>query len=143
MAWKTVSPEEARQVPHYGFGGWLLAFYIGLIIYLVVWILAFFLPAPPQWDPGLYQANIALTIVLWLPFLFLAPRKEPMMPKVTISLMWLSLAISWLIYFRATSFEIALVIPILVIGVAFALLMTWYFRSSKRVNVTYRHRVRA
>ncbi len=141
MAWTKVSAEEAAQAPYYGFGGWLLAFYIVLVLYLLFWMPFYFLQAPASWDPLLFNTVHATRILFWLPFLVLCPLKHPMMPAITITLMWFSLAMTWTVGFFGSSSHPITWIPSMFIGATFAALMTWYFRSSQRVNATYRHRV--
>ena len=141
MAWHKVSPEEAKAARYYGFGGWLLAFYLLLIVYLAIWIPQFFFDAPRSWDQQLYNSAILARTVFWVPFLILCPITHPLMPRITIIMMWLSMFTVWVIgYFGSSSHPLTW-IPAMVIDVLFVSLMTWYFRSSRRVNVTYRHRV--
>ena len=141
MAWAKVAAEEAKQSRFYGFGGWLLTFYILLILYLLFWLPLFFLKMPASWDPVLYNTVNVTRALFWLPFLVLSPMKHPAMPAVTITMMWISLGMTWTLGFIGSSGHPITWIPSMFIGVLFAALMTWYFRSSRRVNATYRHRL--
>ena len=143
MAWKTVPREEAQQSPYYGVRGWLKAFYVVFVIGIIMMLPSLHSPPTMHSDPTLSRISTAITIILWLPFLFLTPKHDPRMPKVTIWCMWISLAVSWGMI-AAGLFLLSL--PVVLIsnafGLVFVLLMSWYFFSSKRVNVTYRCRVR-
>ncbi len=142
MAWKTVPREEAQQSPYFGVRGWLKAFYVVLVIGIIMMLPSLYAPPALHSDPTLSRISTAIIIILWLPFLFLTPKHDSRMPKVTIWCMWISLAVSWVIL---TPGLLLLSLPDILMsmafGLVFVLLMSWYFLSSKRVNVTYRSRI--
>ena len=78
--------------------------------------------------------------MLILPFLVLAPMKHPAMPKVAIICGGLSIAVRLVVDFFAGRLVVAGEnVPFIVLTALFV----WYLLRSKRVNVTYRYRVRA
>lgn len=141
MPWTPVEREEAEKDRYYGFGGWLLALYIAILLYLLAWLPVFFLETPASWERDYFLAWIVARAVLWLPFLILAPLEHPLMPPLTIAAMWIALPVTWTIGAMGSHSHPITWIPEMVIGVGFAALATWYFRSSRRVNATYRCRV--
>ena len=76
--------------------------------------------------------------LLYLPFLILAPQKNPLMPKAAISAMWLSVAVTAIAGMFVNPSQMMGQLIFSVVVVAF---FAWYLKNSKRVNVTYRHRV--
>ena len=143
--WKVVSKEEARRSPYYGFGGWLLLFYI--------WILSSWVLNLPQvatvpdrsfvaWyggDVGVTRAVLLSYQAMFLPFLILAPMKHRLMPRLWIAGIWINVAILATTIDRPGQSDRTISLVALV--VAISALMTWYILSSKRVNVTYLNRV--
>ena len=76
--------------------------------------------------------------LLYLPFLILAPQKNPLMPKAAISAMWVSVAVTAIAGMFVNPSQMMGQLIFSVVVVAF---FAWYLKNSKRVNVTYRHRV--
>ena len=94
--WQAVTPEDAKQNPLYGFGGWLYAFYAYAIV-------EFFLPLSSLLGGGrglammygpenvnMMRIVMGVNLLLPLPFLTLAPLKHRLMPVVTIVSFWIS-----------------------------------------------------
>ena len=144
MDWKNVSPEEAAQNKYYGLGGWLLLFYALAAVGFVGSFLGLAGIAQLREAYGDNHAIIlGLSIVqalLQLPFIILAPKKSPQMPKAVISAYWLSVSLSAI---AAIIVGPNLMLPQVIIGAIYVALLQWYFKKSKRVNVTYLHRVPA
>ena len=157
--WKPVSPDEAKAHRYYGFRGWLLALYLGCSYGFVVNLLGIFAPgfladlglASPQAERdmaaaygesfGLSQTIPLMQDVLVLPFLVLAPLKHPLMPKAVIWSMWISAALFVATVDTPGTMDHALTMIVFIVGIT--ALMTWYLLCSKRVNVTYLHRIPA
>jgi H+/gluconate symporter-like permease len=160
--WRQVTPNEAMQHPLYGVGGWLLFFMILVLIGIVYNIYQLTLAVD---DTQVISTIISLVISLLI--VLLCFSKSRSFPTVTIVLLWINVAITVIgaIIFASaagpaidaliaeTGADPALrdayvsaatssLIVTVVIFAVLALLMTWYLVSSKRVNVTYRHRVR-
>ena len=138
--WIPVSPDEARAHRYYGFRGWLLALYVGYAYGFVVNLFGIFAPGLSA-GLGLAQTILLVQNALGVPFLVLAPIKHPLMPKAVIGSLWIGVAL-----FAATvdiQGNVDREILLVAIAAGIAASMTWYFLWSKRVNVTYRHRVPA
>jgi hypothetical protein len=142
MEWTEISPVEAAENKYYGLGGWLLFFYV---LAVLAFVASFF----NLMNVGMFQevyGNGYVVImgvsvvqgVLLLPFILLAPKKSPLMPKATISAYWLSISLTAI---AAMIVGPLMLLPQLLIGVVIVLLFSWYLNRSKRVNVTYRHLV--
>lgn len=144
MEWTEVTPEQAARHGYYGLGGWLLFFYVLAALGFISNFVALADVAPLRELYGdSFGVILALTVVqalLLLPFLILAPMKHPAMPKATISALWLSVSLTAIIGLVTGP---ARLLPTILIGAAFVALFQWYLSKSKRVNVTYRHRVPA
>ncbi|MDX2142934.1 MAG: hypothetical protein SFV19_06245 [Rhodospirillaceae bacterium] len=150
MTWTSLTTDEARAHRLYGFGGWMIAVYV-----LALLLLAMNLRNLAGGDAMMLimfetEAQVAMarqvmvvqTIAL-LPFLVLAPLKHPAMPTAAL--------VGFAVYALARPLAVALLMDInpvkvmavsgnhLVIGAIFI----GYVLLSKRVNVTYRHRVKA
>ena len=181
MAMRDVSIEEAKQSKYYGFGGWMIIFYILAALALIVGVVGVIpqnalpgldpdvvaivtLNAFPGVDPNVVAIVTLVQCALVLPFLILTPLKHRLMPAATIVCAWLSLVITIGLYFihwssisaaldaeaarvdagaEVASIGMILTFVSVVVMVVVTALLTWYLISSKRVNATYRHRVRA
>jgi len=172
MPWRQLSPQEAGQHPLYGVRGWLLFFMILVVIAMAVRIYGL-LVGPAMDTPGDVQVEVnatfvtafnAIAIVLYAFVLFMAFSYHPAFPTVAIAALWIGVALDVVgMLFFPTEITVtggrpearqvlqqqidqtataSLTIG-LIVNVVIALLLTWYFLSSKRVNVTYRHRVPA
>ena len=142
MDWKEISPEEAAETKYYGLGGWLLVFYVIAVIAFLGTILNLAnVDAFKQLYGDAYGIMLVVSIIqglLILPFIILAPKKSPLMPKATISAYWFSIALTAIAGIITNP---SAMLPQLIVGVIFVALFSWYLRNSKRVNVTYLHRV--
>ena len=142
MDWKDVSLEEAEQNKYYGLGGWLLVLYvIAVIAFLATFLNLANVDAFKQLYGDAYGIMLVVSIIqglLILPFIILAPKKSPLMPKATISAYWFSIALTAIAGIITNP---SAMLPQLIVGVIFVALFSWYLRNSKRVNVTYLHRV--
>jgi hypothetical protein len=117
-----------------------------------------------QINTGFATALNVIAILLYAVVLFMAFSYNPVFPTVAIAALWLGVALSvvGMLFFptritvtggeaevrQAMQQQIdqtmtASVTIGLIFNLVIALLLTWYFLSSKRVNVTYRHRVPA
>jgi hypothetical protein len=143
--WKVLSREQAQQSPYFGFRGWLLLLYLLTLVAIIQSLVWVFSP-PTQGDLDVFSGNPDIrrgfdivTVVVWAPFLILAPLKHPLTPKVWIGANWITVIISAAI--SDWSSQINVTIAMTAIGIVIAVLLTWYVLHSKRVNVTYLHRV--
>lgn len=151
MAWKTISASEACQHPLYGFGGWLLAIWLFSLVGSAMYLPDIFRPVDENiaqlWGGHimLYRISSTIGFLLSLPFLVLAPMKHPLMPRVSIVamlisyliLMPLALMIPW------AKAETWVIVGATMLASAMFFGFVAYLMISKRVNVTYRHRIRA
>lgn len=144
MDWKQLTPEEAAQQKYYGLGGWLLFFYVLAVIAFVgsfANLMNIEIMKTIYGDS--YVVMLAFGVLgalLILPFIIMAPQKNPLMPRVTVYAYGAQLV---LLAISALIAGPAIVLPQLIAGVVYILLFCWYLRRSKRVNVTYLHRVPA
>ena len=144
MEWKQLTPEEAAQQKYYGMGGWLLFFYVLAVIAFVGSFANLMNHEAMKLVYGdSYVVMLAFGVLgalLILPFIIMAPQKNPLMPRGTIWAYSLQLVLLAISAFVAGP---AIVLPQLIAGVIYVLLFCWFLKRSKRVNVTYLHRVRA
>ncbi|MBV1903661.1 MAG: hypothetical protein KUG58_08505 [Marinosulfonomonas sp.] len=82
--------------------------------------------------------ELLLLYALQLPFLVLAPLKHRLMPKVTIVCEFLGILPVFPMTFGNPS---GAMLAALLVSIVFVFLFSWYLLRSKRVNVTYSHRV--
>lgn len=153
--WKAIPEEEAKQSRYYGFWGWLLFFYVMAVFGIIGDLLDIFAPEIDEetgltafqeqlkyygGDANLTWAVMLLQDALLLPFLVLAPIKHRLMPKVVIWCMWIG------VIFMAATIDRPGNVDAAILNVAGAAtgaaLFTWYYMGSRRVNVTYLHRIR-
>lgn len=144
MTWQSLSPEQARQHPRYGVGGWLYAFFalvvFALIADTVEWLQYGAGSDRPQWLLGI--ALVVHTAMLVAGFL-----KWRHFPELAIAGIWLTGALGQIFTEHAQT-------PagpgdeldprqVAIVGfVVFSLALTWLLWSSERVNVTYKSRCR-
>ena len=146
MGWTFVTDDEARAHPLYGFGGWLLVVYgveILLLAYTLFNIASIAMKAGAETllMPGF--AVVWAHVALALPFLVMAPLKARAMPLVAILCCWVGAAWSLSSYLAVPSLlgNAAIIFPA-VLSLAWRVVFTVYLLRSRRVNVTYRGRVR-
>jgi hypothetical protein len=141
MTWKDVSPEEAARHTLYGFSGWLVLYYALGVATFLVWfafsVYSFAKGIEAHSVHGLVLttlASISLLQALFLvPFLIMAPLRHHAMPSVVTVCLWFGVAVNLLYapFIPAAS------------HIVWAAIFTVYLLRSKRVNVTYLHRVPA
>ena len=144
MDWVDVTPAQAAERKYYGLGGWLLFFYVLAVLGFVSSFMTLMaIPMMQRMHGDNYAIVAGLGIVqalLYLPFIIMTPMKHPLMPKATISALWFSVALTAIV--GLLTGPMAMMVQI-VAGVVFVSLFQWYLNNSKRVNVTFRHRVPA
>lgn len=139
--WTVVSKHEALQNPYYGFGGWVLFFYVMGALGTLLNLGEIFLPPEPGTaeiyggDPEVARGVHIAYGVIFIPFIVLAPLKHRLTPFVWVGVNW----IGAVIFVGAVDSPDQLVM--IGISLTFAILMTWYVLNSKRVNVTFLSRV--
>ncbi len=142
-----MTEEEAWQHSLYGFGGWLYVIYgielllLGNTLYSILDI-AHRAGIGTILSPGF--ATICVHVALAVPFLVMAPMRARAMPLVAILCFWVSVAWSFgymLLISLAPVMELAFIVPML-LGPVWGAVFTLYLLRSRRVNVTYRLRVR-
>ena len=149
--WKVVSPEEAANNKYYGFKGWIISFYVliafGTLMNVVTvlfnplgGLLADIVGDEAWFGDPVWTARVMglVGIVLAIPFLLLAPMKHRLMPMVTIVCYWLA-AVVGVLFSTAYPLELALQTSFNLIIIA--IVFSGYLVTSRRVNVTYYHRV--
>ena len=154
MEWRQLSAEEAQGHPLYGFGGWLLAFWIltalgalmGLYnVYNMLTLDAAIVEALQElgitFNTTLAALSYVVSTAAYLPFLILAPSKNPATPKLAIGALVIGFVVSNLLLIMSIPMDS--MISGLIVGAVIVGLIILYFMRSKRVNVTYLHRVSA
>lgn len=143
-AWRDVAPQAAKLERFYGLGGWLgLIYAVHAVIAAVLVLILVDAAMDPRLADGDLDARIlhpALAIAVSLPFLILAPLEHPLMPPVTIAASWTGLVLHGLLSglpVSADGYAAWIAAGMIVV------LFTWYLLRSKRVNVTFRHRIPA
>jgi hypothetical protein len=139
MTWKDVLPEEAARNRLYGFSGWLLAAYVAGVATFLAWlglsIYSFALGIDGRSTLGIVRTTIgslaALQALFIVPFLVLAPLRHHAMPSVVMVCVWFGVAVNML---HSTA-------PLAALYIVWAAVFTVYLLRSRRVNVTYLHRV--
>lgn len=144
MDWVEVTPAQAAQRRYYGLGGWLLFFYVLAVLDFVAGFMTLMASPTMQRMHGDNHTIVAglgvVQALLYLPFIVMTPMKHPLMPKATISALWFGVALTAIV--GLLTGPMAMMVRI-VAGVVFVSLFQWYLNKSKRVNVTFRHRVPA
>ena len=146
MAWRKLTESEAKQHPLYGFGGWLAtlcALSVCCLLYATI-----ILSAGWGRSDGWTRLGMIAWTLIYLPFLILGPRLHPNLPAAAAVCAWINPFIVLVTGFRviisvkAPSLAFLAPMEAFVGGLIFAIVFQWYLVRSKRVNVTYRHRVR-
>lgn len=147
--WITVTAEEAAANRYHGLDGWLLALFAVSAAGLFMNLVNLFNPAVTSSLEGLYglsgsaaTANYALSLLISIVYLVLIPIRRPFVPFVMIAATWANLLL--FLAFLATNGGFPPLykwtMPCVAVYIA---LFSAYWLKSKRVNVTYRHRVPA
>ncbi len=139
LNWKEISAEEAEADPNYGFGGWLMVFYVLIVLWCLhgAWTLLF--------DPDLsltrsygytnlkiIKLSSFFQILFALPFLYLVVRRQHIMPSVGIA----CFSTNWMAWFALGMIVPEAPLPSIVVSVL-TLVIILYLRRSNRVNVTF------
>ena len=146
--WQSISLEDAKQRDYYGFGGWLLAFYV-YALFLVGWHLSSLLGdgrgmlmmfETPE-NAETMKIVLIIKTILWIPFLVLAPLKRPSMPAVTIGCIVAATLVDAVTVLFVIDLSGTKIIAINVFNLLVLLAYSTYLMKSKRINLTYRHRI--
>lgn len=145
--WLTVPREEAVENRYYGLGGWLLLIFVTSVISIFTNSIGLFVPFQDEALQEFYGMSsvgsqmIPLLAAIWSAILaVLILLKRQSIPKLIVvlnSLYWLAYLTINIVYGGQTGF----VFWSLLAGSISLILYNWYWLKSKRVNVTYRHRV--
>lgn len=145
--WLTVPREEAVENRYYGLDGWLLLMFVMSVMGIFTNSVSLFAPLQDEAYQEFYGMTsegsqmIALLAVIWSVILaILIPLKHQSIPKLIV----LSSCLYWAVYIAISIVyggEAGYLVLIMAPGSIFLILYNWYWLKSKRVNVTYRHRV--
>ncbi len=143
--WVAVTEEQALAHPLEGMNGALFAFYLLALGGLLVRMLAAssILSAIGGLEPALAdicRILLAISLALPLPFLLFTVSRHPAMPAASIACIWAAAALDGL--FLSLGVMNRYVFLVAVSSAAMAPVFTLYLLRSRRVNVTYRLRVR-
>jgi sulfoxide reductase heme-binding subunit YedZ len=145
--WRSLSVADARSRKLYGFGGWLITFYV-IAAFLLVWqlfgalstgdgLLKMFGNAD---NAAIMRVVLIIKALSWLPFLILAPLRKPSMPAVTI----VCVLATFLLECITVNFYLGLpaikLIGVNVFNALIAFSFVTYLIASARVDTTYRLR---
>ncbi|MDZ7826050.1 MAG: DUF2569 family protein [Gammaproteobacteria bacterium] len=147
--WKQLSIDEAKAHPYYGVKGWLL-------LILILWALgglnALFVVVAYGELQNLYGGMapvFALTSVVFgligLAVAITGFTKSHLFPKYALILLYVNLVVGLVMgVVQGVSLGggIAMILGMVLGTTLGTALMIWYFKKSKRVNVTYFHRER-
>lgn len=160
-AWKTVSREEARVHPLYGTSGIMVSLLIGMLLNVPVRSMEYLVAIPaiteavPGWLSTLHfmmTFDVVLLSSLYTIAFVAALRKVPLFPRLLVAIWVIDLAMQLLVAQAVTSQGLpdAVAEPLhtLLDGNVKKVMISiflWapYLLLSRRVNVTYRHRVEA
>ncbi len=151
MPWNSAPREEGARRRYYGVGGWLLFIYILAVLAFLSSIRDLVNPDERTLKLFLGSTGIArvvslASIGLRIPFLILVPLKHRLMPSIDITCTWISVCVMMPFII---SVDVTMGVPAMVgifaaaLVVVVAALWTWYLLASKRVNLTFRHKIPA
>ena len=146
MNWTKIAEDEARLHPLYGFGGWLYGVYAVEVLTLAFTLEGVVRVAQHYGIEQLANPSFGimwLQVVLHLPFLLMAPIRARAMPLVSIVCYWAGILFSLGVFVAPGLWMDLEVIGRALFWVTWGVVFTLYLLRSRRVNVTYRHRVRA
>lgn len=160
--WREVGADCARAHPLYGVTGIMASLLVGMLINIPVRTLEFLaaIPslgaAPPHWFATLYGlmlADVVLLSSLYAIAFVAALRRVPLFPRLLAAIWALDLLMQFVIANGVANVsdlppEVAMALQMLLIGNAKKVVISialWapYLIMSRRVNVTFRHRVEA
>jgi len=145
--WRSLSAADARSRKLYGFGGWLITFYV-IAVFLLVWQLFGALSAGDGLvkmfgnvdNAAIMRVVLIIKALSWIPFLILVPLRKPSMPAVTI----VCVLATFLLEGITVNFFLGLpamkLIGVNVFNALIAFSFVAYLVASARVNTTYRLR---
>jgi sulfoxide reductase heme-binding subunit YedZ len=145
--WRSLSAADARSRKLYGFGGWLITFYV-IAVFLLVWQLFGALSTGDGLvkmfgdvdNAAIMRVVLIIKALSWLPFLILVPLRKPSMPAVTI----VCVLAMFLLEGITVNFFLGLpamkLIGVNVFNALIAFSFVAYLVASARVNTTYRLR---
>lgn len=160
-AWKTVSASEAKAHSLYGTSGIMVSLLIGMLLNVPVRSMEYLVAIPaiteavPGWLSTLHfmmTFDVVLLSCLYTVAFVAALRKVPLFPRLLVAIWMLDLAMQMVVaqVVAAQGLPVAVAEPLhtLLDGNVKKVLISvflWapYLLLSKRVNVTYRHRVEA
>jgi len=148
--WISLPPEDARLHRLYGFRGWLIAIYVLVLVLFLLDLRS--ITGDSAMMKMMFETEAQVAVIRWvmifecvalLPFLVLTPLKHSVMPTAALAgfaafTLLRPLAVLLLIDIKPVKI-MAVSGNHLVLGAVFIA----YVLLSKRVNVTFRHRVKA
>ena len=146
MGWTAVTEDEARLHPLYGFGGWLYALYAVELFGLAMTIYSLLRVVQLAGVDQLLHPSMGfvwLHLLLGLPFLVLAPMLARAMPVVSIICYWAGTLLGLRLFFLPGLHLDVMILAPMLFWAAWGVVFTVYLVRSRRVNVTYLHRVPA
>ena len=160
--WRNVAAEEARRHPLYGSSGIMVSLLVGMLLNVPVRALEYLAAMPalggrvPEWLSTLHFAmtlDVVLLSSLYTIAFVAALRRVPLFPRLLVAIWAIDIAMQLGIAScgcgnRRTAADVATALHTLLDGNVKKVLISvclWlpYLLMSKRVNVTYRHRVEA
>ena len=145
--WRFLSVADARTRKLYGFGGWLITFYV-IAAFLLVWQLFGALSSGDGLvkmfgntdNAAIMRVVLIIKALSWVPFLILVPLRKPLMPAITI----VCVLATFLLEGITVNFFLGLpamkLIGVNVFNALIAFSFVTYLIASQRVNTTYRLR---
>jgi len=146
VKWTAITEDDARLHPLHGFGGWLYGVYAVEVLTLAFTLEGVVRVARHYGIEQLANPSFGimwLQVALHLPFLLMAPMTARAMPPVSIACYWASVLFSLGVFVVPGLLMDLEVIARALFWIAWGVMFTLYLLRSRRVNVTYRHRVRA
>ncbi|UYN95649.1 MAG: DUF2569 family protein [Enhydrobacter sp.] len=149
--WKQLSIDEAKAHPLYGVKGWLL---VVLVLLALGALNVLYGLLTYSETAAIYGAYTPLYIVvsavgglIGACLAYLGFTRDRRFPKYVVTWLYVVIALGafnllWTPFVVAAGMR-SFVIGAGILGLVHIALLIWYFRASKRVNVTYFHRERA
>lgn len=145
--WRVISREEAARNRHYGLKGWLLLYYAMSAIGVVMYVTDAMSPPRDAYialygdRPTAIRALLLMQAAAQVPFLIFAPLKHRLLPRVWLACLWIPMAIT------VVAIDMPGQTDGMILRLAYTVgataLISWYVLHSKRVNVTFLHRIPA
>ena len=160
--WRRVERREARRNPMFGPAGFLASLLIGLILNVVIRTAEFFVSIPamsahaPEWGMAMFSvmaADVVIMSFFYMVAFVMALRSIPLFPRMLLFVWLVDIMMQLVIAHQVSQVaglpgEVAAPLVALLQGNVTKVLISivvWmpYLIVSKRVNLTYRSRVRA